>query len=113
MESTTVHIHKSKISAMLDQRVPIDPVSIPDGRYAMCGPAVNGNPEGFHANELVRRGKCPVGFKFSGVREPYDDVKEWLSTRDIDGIAWYHPDGRVVAVTKADFGLARKPASRS
>lgn len=75
-----------------------------DGTYELCGPKVQGNPEGFQHHELVAHGAhahlCPRSF---------DGIRSYLASSDIEGIVWHHPDGRMVKIKKKDFGLPRKP----
>lgn len=51
--------------------------------------------------------------------EVYDDVprtvselRDWLSSRDIEGLVFQHPDGRMAKIKKRDFGLPRKPDNK-
>ena len=75
-----------------------------DGQtYELCGPKVGGNPERFNRHVLIPHGNiqmldCPRDF---------DGIKEYLATRDIEGIVWHHPDGRMVKVKAKDFGISR------
>ena len=41
---------------------------------------------------------CPTDF---------DGLKLYLEHRDIEGIVWHHPDGRMVKIKKRDFGFRR------
>lgn len=78
-----------------------------DGTYEFCGPSVGtrhgANPENLKANILVPHGAdvledCPRSF---------DDLKKYLIKNNIEGIVWYHPDGRFVKIKAMDFGIAR------
>lgn len=75
---------------------------IADGTYEACGPHFQGNPEGYEADKLVRHGseKLDAPRTFEGLRE-------WLATQNIEGIVWYHPDGRMAKIKLKDFGLGR------
>lgn len=78
----------------------------PDGTYELCGPKVQGNPEGISTHVLVRHGEterpdCPRDF---------EGIKAYLSNQDIEGIVWHHPDGRMAKVKAKDFGIRRKKA---
>jgi len=75
-----------------------------DGTYELCGDKVQGNPENINGHVLIRHGysileDCPKKF---------DNLKEYLKNKDIEGIVWHHPDGRMVKVKKKDFGFSRK-----
>lgn len=70
-----------------------------DGTYELCGPKVQGNPEGFEAHTLVPHGAeiltdCP--------RE-YTAIRDYLLARTIEGVVWHHPDGRMVKIKRRDF----------
>ena len=74
------------------------------GTYELLGPKIQGNPEGFDRHILF----------YHGVAETYDDVprtfeglREWLRGRDIEGLVFQHPDGRMAKIRKKDYGLKR------
>jgi hypothetical protein len=74
-----------------------------DGTYELIGPKVQGNPEQCVEHYLVRHGceelpSCP---------RDYDGIRRWLSTNNVEGIVWHHPDGRMVKIKAKDFGLKR------
>lgn len=76
---------------------------IQDGTYELCGPKVQGNPEGFDRHVLVQHGAaiCDAAPRdFAGLRAFFD---EW----DIEGVVWHHPDGRMVKIKAKDFGIKR------
>ena len=81
----------------LDAEHPDSP--IPDGTYELCGPMVQGNPEHFEKHVLVPHGKeiypdCP---------RTYHELRGWLRGKDIEGVVWHHPDGRMAKIKKKDF----------
>lgn len=70
-----------------------------NGTYELCGPKINGNPEAFTSHVLIRHGQdiildCPRTF---------NGIREYLSGKNIEGIVWHHPDGRMVKIKKKDF----------
>lgn len=74
-----------------------------DGTYELCGPKVQGNPEGFKTHILIRHGndelpECP---------RTHASLKAYLATANIEGVVWHHPDGRMVKIKAKDFGLKR------
>jgi hypothetical protein len=76
-----------------------------DGTYELLGPKVQGNPEHAETHYL----------KMHTAAEQYDDVpvefealKKWLEDKDIEGIVWHHPDGRMVKIKKKDYRLKRE-----
>lgn len=77
-----------------------------DGTYELCGPKVQGNPEGYSKHRLIRHGCIHlqnVPITFSGIRG-------LLEIAGIEGIVWHHDDGRMVKIKTKDFGLARNSA---
>ena len=80
----------------------VDPI---DGTYEFLGPKSQGNVEGFAGHSILRH---------EGETETLDDaprtlsaLKEWFKDRDIEGIVWHHPDGRMVKIKGKDFGIKR------
>lgn len=76
-----------------------------DGTYELVGPKVNANREDWDMHQLLPHG-CDI---FRSCPRTFDDLRDWLSTRDIEGVVWHHPDGRMVKATKEGFRLPRKP----
>ena len=75
-----------------------------DGTYELCGPKIQGNPEGFDGHVLVRHGveildDCPRTF---------GALRAYLSDGRIEGVVWHHPDGRMVKIKGKNFGIKRK-----
>jgi hypothetical protein len=76
-----------------------------DGTYELCGPKVQGNPEGFKSHVLIKHG-CEA---LNDCPRTFDALREYLSDRAIEGVVWHHPDGRLVKIKGKDFGIKRKP----
>ena len=74
-----------------------------DGTYELCGPKVNGNPEGFPIHVLVKHG---IHILPDALRD-LDGLKAYFAAHDIEGIVWHHPDGRMVKIKGKDFGIKR------
>ena len=75
-----------------------------DGKtYELCGPKVQGNPEGLLIHTLMQHGSLAVG----DCPRDFDGILEYLSSHDIEGIVWHHSDGRCAKVKKRDYGLRR------
>lgn len=74
-----------------------------DGTYELCGPKVQGNPERFAQHQLIPHGLWPL----DDAPRDFAGLREYLDGRDIEGIVWHHPDGRMVKVKGKDFGLKR------
>lgn len=77
-----------------------------DGTYELCGPKIQGNPEGLSIHELI-----PHNTKLLRLLEQpprnFAGIREYLRTQNIEGIVWHHPDGRMVKIKTKDFGLKR------
>lgn len=74
-----------------------------DGTYELCGPKVQGNPEGFASHVLVPHGREEL----NDAPRTFDGLREYLAAQGIEGIVWHHPDGRMVKIKGKDFGLRR------
>ena len=81
------------------------PTSFPDGTYELCGPKVQGNPERLSAHKLIPHGAVLL----PDAPRRFAWLCEYLAERDIEGIVWHHPDGRMVKIKTKDFGIKRKP----
>ena len=75
---------------------------VPDGTYELIGPKVQGNPEGYGIHVLV-----PHGEHIVDAPRTYEGLKEWFKTAHIEGVVWWHPDGRMVKIKARDFGVKR------
>lgn len=84
---------------------------IPDMEFTceLCGPKVQGNPENVENHTLI----VHSGLKGEDCPRDFNGIKAWLAVRDIEGIVWHHPDGRMVKIKKKDFGLKRKPEAKN
>jgi len=76
-----------------------------DGTYELVGPRVNGGREPFDKHVLIPHGQhplddCPRLPTFFGMRD-------YLASRNIEGVVWWHPDGRMVKLKGRDYGLTR------
>ncbi|HJQ07970.1 MAG TPA: DUF5565 family protein [Candidatus Saccharimonadales bacterium] len=81
-----------------------DSVSLLDGTYELLGPKVQGNPENFSKHILKRHS---LATEYEDVPTDYDGLQKWLTDKNIEGIVWHHPDGRMVKIKKKDFRLKR------
>ena len=70
----------------------------PDGTYELCGPKIQGNPEKFEKHTLVPHGK-----EMLEAPRTFYALKEWFKDKEIEGVVWHHPDGRMVKIKKKDF----------
>lgn len=79
---------------------------ISDGTYELIGPKIQGNPEHWKWHELIQHGI------FAPIEEPprqFAELREWLTGKDIEGLVFHHPDGRMAKIKLRDFGLKRTP----
>lgn len=78
-----------------------------DGTYELCGPKVQGNPEGFETHVLVPH---PYETYIADPRpRTFESIRDWLRGMDVEGVVYHHPDGRMAKIKKKDFGMGRKP----
>lgn len=82
-----------------------DDVHMPSGTYELVGPKVQGNPEHYPTHLLVKHSHAEVLWPTPPVK--FEELKEYLVDRDIEGIVWHHPDGRMVKIKKKDYRLKR------
>jgi hypothetical protein len=76
-----------------------------DGTYELVGPKVQGNPEGYERHSLVPHDALIM------VDQPpreFAGLASWFVGKDIEGVVFHHPDGRMGKIKKRDFGLRRK-----
>lgn len=71
-----------------------------DGTWELVGPKINGNKDGFDEHTLMPHGKARI----PNVPRSFNELSEWVSNHNIEGIVWHHPDGRMVKIKKKDFG---------
>jgi hypothetical protein len=76
------------------------------GTYELCGPKVNGNPEGYGHHVLIPHFEADhlhLGFDMADPHA-FDLVRDWLLSQHHEGIVWHHPDGRMAKLKRRDFG---------
>lgn len=79
------------------------------GTYELCGPKVNGNPEGFDRHMLVRHDDA----ERLVVPRDYGDLAAWMAETDFEGIVWHHPDGRMAKLKARDLPAAGSQPTES
>lgn len=70
------------------------------GTYELCGPKVNGNPEGFEHHMLIPHADAEV---IPHVGLTYEWLAEFMPSLAFEGIVWHHPDGRMAKLKRRDF----------
>lgn len=78
-----------------------------NGSYELVGPKCQGNPERYLSHVLISHSATD---HFHDVPRDFDGLREWLTGRDIEGIVFHHPDGRMAKIKLKDFGLRRQLA---
>lgn len=74
-----------------------------NGTYELCGTKINKNDEKLEGHFLIKH----ASEVFEDCPRTFNELKEYLSNRDIEGIVWHHLDGRMVKIKKKDFGFKR------
>ncbi len=87
-----------------------DHVNLPDGTYELCGPKIGNkkgltNREGFERHALVPHGQHVL----PDAPRTYAELAAWLPAQGIEGIVWWHPDGRMVKIKADDFPKEATP----
>lgn len=80
-------------------------VTLPDGTYELCGPKVQGNPENYEKHILVRHADAE---QYPIIPRTYEGLMQFMTGKDIEGIVFHHPDGRMGKIKKRDYQLTRR-----
>jgi hypothetical protein len=70
-----------------------------DVTYELCGPSVNGNPEGFEHDVLVEHGQHMM----FDVPTDFEGLKAYLEYFRGEGVVWWAQDGRRAKIKRKDF----------
>lgn len=76
-----------------------------DGTFELCGPHFQSNPEKLHSDFFIKHGYCGAE-KLPDPARNYEAFKEYFKDKDLEGIVYHHPDGRMAKVKKSDFNYA-------
>ncbi len=76
-----------------------------DGTCELIGPKIQGNPERQDTHVLTPHGAVML----IDVPRTFAGIREYLASRNIEGIVWHHEDGRMVKIKAKDFGIKRRP----
>jgi len=78
---------------------------LPDDTYELVGPKVQGGAEkDFDEHTLVGHRMWTI---YNGVLRTFDGIREFMRDKDIEGIVFHHPDGRMAKIKKSDYGMER------
>ena len=80
------------------------PIPMKDGTYELIGPKIQGNPEHYPHHVFIEHDSAE---RLLDAPRTFTELREYLMRKDIEGIVWHHPDGRMVKIKKKDFGLKR------
>jgi len=76
----------------------------PDGTSELCGPKVQGNPEGFEHHVLVPHSEAT---KYENIERTFSGIRTFLENVNIEGLVFHHQDGRMAKIKKRDYGQER------
>lgn len=78
----------------------------PNGTYELIGPKVQGNVERSDKHLLIPHSNTGIALY---APRTFEGLREWLAGKDIEGLVFHHPDGRMAKIKLRDFGLKRIP----
>ncbi|WP_372364612.1 DUF5565 family protein [Candidatus Uabimicrobium sp. HlEnr_7] len=78
--------------------------SLEDGTYELVGPKVQGNLEEYSQHTLVKHSSAE---QYQNVPRTFSEIAKWFEDKNIEGLVFHHPDGRMAKIKKRDFGLKR------
>lgn len=85
---------------------PINAFSFEEGTYELVGPKIQGGIESdFSTHCLVLHKNAET---YEDCPRTFNELREWLADKNIEGIVWHHPDGRMAKIKLKDLGLKRK-----
>lgn len=79
-----------------------------DGTYELLGPKIQGNVEQRTKHVLQSHAMART---YPTAPRTFNGLCAWLSSYDIEGLVFHHPDGRMAKIKLRDFGLRRIPGS--
>jgi hypothetical protein len=85
---------------------PFDPEQ-PDGTYELIGPHIQGGAEKYDSPGEKLVNHADLRLVLDGVPRTFDGLRDWLTGKDIEGIVFHHPDGRMAKIKLRDYGLKR------
>lgn len=81
--------------------------------YELCGPKVNGNPEGLDHHCLIRHGYIAASARdeMASLKRDYDQIEAWLFMHWAwEGLVFHHEDGRMAKIKRRDFPNPAPPS---
>lgn len=103
-------VAQSGFKTMMNDALPANDQLLEPGTYELCGPKINGNPEGLDHHVLIRHGAevLPVipdmrtvepGDAHALLKPIFADLKE----RGVEGVVWWGADDKRVKLRVKDF----------
>ena len=79
----------------------------PDGIYELIGPKIQGNPHGREQHIIVPVLPPSPDLEIPGghLARSFEGLRDFLASRNIEGIVFHHPDGQLAKIKRRDFGL--------
>lgn len=100
--------HRRAFERIIEHSQKNDVPLLLEGTFELIGPHFQGNPEKRDEDTFILHGTPRLDVDGQPpVPRTFDELREWFRGRDIEGIVWHHPDGRMVKIKKSDFGLKR------
>jgi len=87
--------------------LPVVP-ELENGTYELCGPRINGNPEGCFIHALFKHGSLTID---DAPRE-FQALSQYLTLNIMEGIVFHHHDGRMAKIKSKDFGISWPPKEK-
>ena len=81
----------------VQRRLPFHP-----GTYELCGPKVNGDPEGFGSHVLVSHANAEHAPALNAFSQPRE-IANAVAGLHWEGVVWRHPDGRMAKLKRRDI----------
>ena len=106
--------HREAFGQTLDFK---DTTTLPDGTYELVGPKIQGNPYDLKEHQLWPHGYAfdkylgEFGALLGSIQPPrdFDGLREFLEGWSVEGIVWWHDDGRKAKIKRVDFGIPWPP----
>ena len=75
-----------------------------EGRAKNYEKKIQGNPESNINHNLIKHTNAQI---FEDAPRTFNGLKNWLANKNIEGLVFYHPDGRMAKIKKRDFSQKR------
>jgi hypothetical protein len=75
------------------------------GTYEFLGPKSQGNVEKLDTHTMQKHADAAIVFDCP---RTYEELRSFLTDKDIEGIVWHHSDGKMAKIKLRDFGLKRR-----